>query len=113
MTLKLNRAALAHAEQLIKQGHVDRESDWTSHHPTSKSENEYLKQKNNNYQEYGKWFLAINPDTDPNTKEHYQFPYGDFKKIYRRGLIAVEQRAQQFHHTDVADAAKKLLDIIK
>ena len=112
MALKLNEAAFAYAERLIQQGRVDREGDWGTHKPTPESENAFLKEIANNYDEYGKWFLGINTDADPNTKERYEFPYGDFKKIYRSGAIAAEQRAGQYHHEDIRAAAKRLLDII-
>lgn len=112
MALKLNEAAFAYAEQLIRQGRVDREGDWAANQPTPESENSFLKDANKNYDEYGKWFLGINPDADPNTKECYEFPYGDFKKIYRSGVIAAEQRAGQYKHEDIRAAAKRLLDMI-
>ena len=112
MAVKLNDAALAYAEQLIQQGRVDREGDWASNQPTPESENAFLQEVNNNYDDYGKWFLGINPDANPDTKERYEFPYGNFKKIYRSGAIAAEQRAGQYHHEEIKAAAKRLLDMI-
>ena len=112
MALILNEEALAYAEQLIQQGRVDREGDWTVNQPTPESEDAFLASTNNNYELYGKWFLGINTDADPDTKERYEFPYGDFKKIYRAGVIAAEQRAGQYHHEDIRAAAKRLIDII-
>lgn len=112
MALKLNDDAVAYAEQLIQQGRVDREGDWAENQPTADSENQYLQSTDNNYKEYGKWFLGVNPDANPDTKERYEFPYGNFKKVYRSGLIAAEQRAGQYHHEDIKAAARKLLDMV-
>jgi hypothetical protein len=49
---------------------------------------------------------------DPETKQAYSFPYGDFRRVHRSGVIAGESRAGQHDHDDVEDALKKLLDLI-
>ena len=110
MPLKLNERAFAHAQQLIQNHRVDREGDWATRKPTTESENQFL--ADHSYEEYGNWFLAENTDADPNTKERYEFPYGNFKTLCRSGLIAAEQRAGQYKHTEIESAAKRLLEMI-
>ena len=112
MDVKLHSAAVSYAEQLIQQGRVDREGDWASNQPTPDSENAFLEAHKDDYKEYGNWFIGVHPDADPNTKERYAFPIGNFKKIFRSGVIAAEQRAGQYKHAEIEAAAKKLLDMI-
>ncbi len=110
MAVKLNNRAVSFVESMIKQGNVNRDAEWGVSEPTPESENAYL--DTHSYDEYGNWFLGIDPDTNPDTKEHYSFPVGDFKQIYRSGLIAAEQRAGQYHHEDIKATARKLLDMV-
>ena len=110
MPLKLNQKAFEYAKQLIQQGRVDTQGDWNTNKPTPASEDEFLKTKG--YTEYGKWFLGENTDADQNTKARYEFPFGNFKKVLRSGLIAIEQRAGQYHHEEIKQAAKTLLDLL-
>ena len=110
MAVELNHKAVAFAKNLIQQGNVDREGDWSAHQPTTETENEFL--ADHSYEEYGNWFLGLNPDADPETKERYSFPYGNFQKVCRAGLIAAEQRAGQFHHGEIKAAVRELLDMI-
>ena len=110
MAIQLNDKAVAFARQLIQQGNVDKEDDWSAHQPTPETENEFL--ADHSYDEYGNWFLGINPDASPETKELYEFPYGNFQKVCRAGLIAAEQRAGQYHHEEIKNAARELLELI-
>ncbi len=110
MPLKLNNKAVVYAQQLIQQGSVDREGDWASNQPSAQEGNDFL--ASHSYDEYGKWFLGENTDANPDTKERYEFPYGNFKKIFRSGVIAAEQRAGQYKHEEIEAAAKSLLDMI-
>ena len=110
MAVELNHKAVDFARQLIEQGKVDRDGDWAAHQPTTESENEFL--ADHSYQEYGTWFLGVNADADEETKERYEFPYGNFQTVCRAGLIAAEQRAGQYHHEEIKNAARELLDLI-
>ena len=110
MAVELNHKAVDFARQLIKQGKVDRDGDWAAHQPTPETENEFI--ADHSYQEYGTWFLGINPGADEETKERYEFPYGNFETVCRAGLIAAEQRAGQYHRTEIKNAARELLDLI-
>jgi len=109
--LSLNAAAVEHARQLIQQGKVNKDRDnWSEDKPNPELENAFL--SNHNMNEYGTWFLATADGTNPDTKEHYEFPYGNFNEVFRSGLIAAKQRAGQFKHTEVEQAAAMLLDMI-
>jgi hypothetical protein len=37
------------------------------------------------------------------------FPYGDFKRLHRCAILAVETRAAQYDYDDITEAAKSLL----
>lgn len=110
MAVKLNNKAVLFAESLINQGRVNRTADWNNAKPRPDTSDEYL--ESHTHEEYSKWFLGIDPSIDDQTKEHYSFPIGNFKEIYRSGIIAAEQRAAQYGHKDIQQTARKLLDMI-
>jgi hypothetical protein len=103
----VNAAGVKKALTLIRDGKVDMESDWSKAQPSPDEENAYL--EDHSYDEYGEWFLAIDTGASEQTKDRYNFPYGDFKKLHRDGLIAAKQRAAQYDHTAIEKAAGKLL----
>jgi hypothetical protein len=108
MTVKLNRRALDHARHLIEAGAfvIDNRDAWSEHRPTAQQENEYIEQRG--IGEYGKWYLGINDERPADTKGHYEFPYGDFDKAHRCGVLAAESRAEQYRHHDIGTAAAHL-----
>jgi hypothetical protein len=53
-----------------------------------------------------------NDERPEDTKGHYEFPYGDFKKVHRCGLISAESRAGQYKHFDIEKAAHHLHEMI-
>ncbi len=110
MAVKLHNKAVAFATVLLQQGRVNRNSDWNGAKPSPDDENYYL--DTHTYEEYGNWFLGIDPALDSGTKERYSFPIGNFKEIYRTGLIAAEQRASQYGHQEIKNAAHQLLSLI-
>lgn len=110
MAVKLHNKAVAFATLLLQQGRVNRNGDWTNAKPSPDDENYYLNA--HTYEEYGNWFLGIDPVLDSETKERYSFPIGNFKEIYRAGLIAAEQRASQYGHQEIKNAARQLLAMI-
>lgn len=65
------------------------------------------------HDEFGKWHLAIDPDASPETKGRYGFPFGDFRRLNSDGLTSAKQRAAQFEHKAVADAAADLLERLR
>ncbi|MDQ0799647.1 hypothetical protein [Arthrobacter sp. SLBN-112] len=110
MTIKLNDAALRHARQLIKDSRIARDArdDWSEHAPDTKQENAFIDK--HGYAEYGTWHLGEDSDKTPETKGRYSFPFGDFRRLHRCAILAIESRAAQNNHDDIAKAAKSLLE---
>lgn len=109
--LKFHRDAFEFAKELIKNRKVNcNVRTWTVDQPTPADQNDYLKK--HGMLAYGKWFLATKVGTDKNTKEHYEFPMGNFKELSREGIISIKVRAAQFKHHEIEKAAADLLDLI-
>lgn len=110
MTVKINAAALKHARQLIKDGKASRDvrDDWSEHAPDTEAENSFI--KNHGFAEYAKWHLGEDSGKTPETKGRYSFPFGDFRRLHRCAILAVESRAAQNDYDDIAKAAKSLLE---
>ena len=108
MAVKLNRKGYDHAQQLVKEGKVvlDERDDWSEHQPSAQQENEFIEA--HGYPEYGRWHLGINEESPEDTKGHYKFPYGDFEKVHRCGVLAAESRAGQREYQDIESAAAHL-----
>ncbi len=94
MAVKLNKRAFEHATELIEQGKFvfDEKDMWSEHQPSTQEENEYIRE--HGFGEYAKWFLGIDTDEDEDNKGRYKFPYGDFEKVHRCGVLAAESRAE-------------------
>jgi hypothetical protein len=112
MTVHLHRSALTHARNLIRQGKVvrDERDAWSEHQPTAAKENEFIDR--HGWREYGKWHLGVDDQQNEETKARYRFPYGDFSKVHRCGVISAESRAGQYKYLDVERAATQLLRLI-
>lgn len=108
--MKLNQSAVKHAKQLIKDGTYVVDSDWSEAQSSTIQENNYLDE--HDWSEYGKWYLGADSKEDRDTKGHYGFPYGDFTKVHRSGVIAAKQRAAQNDYSDIEKAADELLEMI-
>ena len=111
MAIKVNQKALRHAKRLIKEGSIAEDSDhWGKHAPTTAKQNRFIKE--HGIAEFSKWYLGIDPSEDKDNKGTYSFPFGDFTKVHRDGVIAAKSRAAQFDHTAVKNAADELLRLI-
>ena len=110
MPVQVNKAAVTHARRLINGGDVSADSDWSDSQPSASAENRYLDK--HGWAEYGKWFLAVDTSENEETKERYKFPYGDFKKLHRSGVIAAKQRAAQNDYGSIEKAADELLQMV-
>jgi len=111
MSAKLNKEAFEYAKKLIKEGKVDTSDDkWSEHNPNATQENKFLQK--HEIEDYSKWHLGIDTGEDEENKGRYKFPFGDFKKVYRSGLVAVKQRAAQNHYPDIEKAAGELLELL-
>lgn len=110
MTIKLNHDALRHARQLIKDSRIalDDRDDWSEHAPDTDKENAFIDK--HGYTEYGTWHLGEDGDRTAETKGRYSFPFGDFRRLHRCAILAIESRAAQNDHDDIAQAAKTLLE---
>jgi len=111
--MKLNETAYEHGQKLIKAGEavVDDRDEWSEHQPTAMQENDFIEE--HGWREYAKWHLGIDTEYAEETKERYKFPYGDFKKAHRCGLLAAESRAGQYDYTDIERAAHKLHELME
>jgi hypothetical protein len=112
MVIKLNKDALAQARRLVKQGKVvhDEPGNWADDQPSPDDGNRLIEQRG--WKEYATWHLGRDTDESAETKGRFSFVYGDFAKVHRCGVIAVEARAAQFDHDEIATAAKNLLALI-
>ena len=108
MAVTLNRRAFDHAKELINEGRIvlDERDAWSEHRPTAEQENEFIRL--HGFAEYGRWYLGINDEKPEQTKGHYEFPYGDFRKVHRCGVLTAESRAGQYQHYDIESAAAHL-----
>ena len=104
----VNDAGVEKAGSLIDAGQYVLDSDWGDAQPSSDAGNDKIEREG--YEGYGQWFLAKDTDASDETKDRYGFPYGDFQRVHRSGLIAAEQRAAQNEHSEVESAARKLLE---
>jgi hypothetical protein len=112
MAVHLNRSAYAHAKELVSMGKFmfDQRDAWSEHRPSAQEENEFLER--HGFEEYAKWYLGINDEKPEHTKGHYEFPYGDFAKVHRCGVLTAESRAGQYKHYDIENAAAHLHGMI-
>lgn len=113
MAVKLHQPGYDHAQSLIKAGSVvkDERDDWSEHQPTAEEENAFIEE--HGWREYGRWHLAADDESDEDTKEHWKFPYGDFERVHRCGVLAAESRAGQYDYDDVKSAAAHLHGMIE
>jgi hypothetical protein len=113
MTVKLNDKAFDHARTLIKEGRyvADERDAWSEHQPTAEQENRFIEE--HGFAEYARWYLGVDPDVPEDTKGRYKFPYGDFEKVHRCGLLAAESRAGQRKYTDIELAVAHLHGMIE
>jgi hypothetical protein len=112
MVLKLNRKAFDQAKGLVERGHVvrDERDAWSEHQPSARDENEFIRL--HGFEEYGRWYLGIDDEEPRDAKARYKFPYGDFEKVHRGGVITAESRAGQYKNLAVEKAAARLHDMI-
>jgi hypothetical protein len=112
MTATLNERSYAFAQDQIKNGKVvlDQRDDWSEHQPSARQENEFIEA--HGWDEYANWHLGIDDEASEDTKARYKFPYGDFARVHRCGVLAAEVRAGQNKYRDIEDAAVHLRDMM-
>jgi hypothetical protein len=111
--MKLNRSGYAHARRLIEDGLVvfDDRDEWSEHQPSAADENRFIEQ--HGIDEFAKWHLGVDETKAPNTKGRYAFPFGDFEKVHRCGLLAAESRAGQYKYLDIQRAVAHLHGMVE
>lgn len=107
-TYRVNEDAVKHARKLIDDGKVDTDTEWSDAAPSADDENDEIDK--HGYEGFAAWHLAVDPDASEETKKRYAFPYGDFAKVNRAGLIHAKQRASQNDHDAIEKAADDLLE---
>ena len=112
MTTTLNKHSFAFGQELIKKGKVvlDQRDDWSEHQPSTRQENEFIEA--HGWDEYANWHLGVDDEASEHTKARYKFPFGDFEKVHRCGLLSAEVRAGQNKYRDIEDAAIRLRDLM-
>jgi hypothetical protein len=106
--MRLNTTAYNHAQRLIEQREAvfDERDDWSEHQPSAAQENAYI--RDHGIEAYARWYLGIDEAQDEDNKGRYKFPYGDFERVHRCGVLAAESRAGQYKHFDIERAAEHL-----
>ena len=112
MLVILNKTSVEHAKRSVEQGRYvfDEKDKWSEHQPSGKEENEYIEK--HGFEEHGKWYLGVDTDEKEDTKGRYKFPYSDFAKVHRCGVLAAENRAGQYKYNDIETAAAHLHGMI-
>lgn len=106
-TYRVNDDAVKQARQLIDDGKVDVDTEWSDAAPSADDGNAEIEK--HGYEGYGAWHLAVDPDASEETKGRYRFPYGDFTQVNRAALIHGKQRAAQNDHDEIEKAFDDLL----
>jgi hypothetical protein len=106
--MKLNQPAYEHAQRLIadRQVVLDERDDWSEHQPSAQDENRFIQE--HGMDEYARWYLGVDEEQPKENKGRYRFPYGDFEKVHRCGVLSAESRAGQYKHFDIERAAAHL-----
>ncbi|MGO9144272.1 MAG: hypothetical protein ACLP70_22950 [Streptosporangiaceae bacterium] len=112
MTTKLSERSYAFAQEQIRKGRVvlDQRTDWSEHQPSTRQENEFI--ETHGWDEYASWHLGLDDEEPEQTKARYKFPYGDFARVHRCGVLSAEVRAGQYKHRDIEDAAIRLREML-
>jgi hypothetical protein len=113
MAVKLNERAFEHAKRLINDGRFvfDDRDAWSEHQPATADENRFIEE--HGWDAYGLWHLGVDDEAKADTKGHYKFPYGDFDKVHRCGLLAAESRAGQRKYFDIERAVAHLHGMVE
>jgi hypothetical protein len=88
----------------------DERDDWSGYQPSTEKENEFIRL--HGFAEYAKWHLEMDDEKSEATKGRYKFPYGDFEKVHRCGVLSAESRAGQYKHFDIEGPAATLQGLI-
>ncbi len=112
MSIRLNDEAFNYAKSLIEEGRVvlDKHGDWEQINPDTAAQDEFIHERG--MEAYAKWHLGVKEGASREDKSAYSFPYGNFRDVYRSGVIAAQERAAQFHHGAIESAAQELESLL-
>lgn len=88
----------------------DERDDWSEAAPSADDENRFIEKEG--WTQFAHWHLGIDKSENRETKQAYSFPFGDFDRVHRSGVISGESRAGQYDHIEIRDALRKLLELI-
>jgi hypothetical protein len=113
MAVTLHERAHRFARRLVAEGRAvhDERDDWSEHQPSVDAENAFIAR--HGFGAYGEWHLGADDAHAPDTKAHWKYPFGDFERVHRCGLLAAESRAGRNKHLDVERAAHELHGLIE
>ena len=103
----VNGAGVEHARRLIESKQYVLDSNWGEVQPSAADGTAYV--ESHSWEEYAAWHLGLTEDAREQTKARYAFVYGDFRRLHRSGLIAVQYRAAEWRHKAIELAAHELL----
>ncbi len=105
MAVVLNRRGYEHANKLVADGRVeiDERDDWSEHQPSADEENRFIEE--HGIDEFARWHLGQDDEKAEDTKGRWKFPYGEFNKVHRCGVLSAESRAAQNGYQDIEVAA--------
>jgi hypothetical protein len=108
MAVKLHEAGYLKARKLIedRQVQLDDMDAWSEHQPSAAKENRFIQQVG--FEEFGRWFLAVDDEYADDTKAYYRFPFGDFARVHRCALLSAESRAARHRYRDIENACTHL-----
>jgi hypothetical protein len=108
MAVKLNERSFEYSKKAVTEGRfvADERDEWSEHQPSARQENQFLEE--HGWDEYALWHLGIDVEEGPETKARYKFPYGDFERVHRCGVLAAESRAGQRKYYDIELATAHL-----
>ncbi len=105
---RVNDDGVAKARAMIDANQYDNGAEWSDAAPSTDESNDKIER--DGWDGYGEWHLAIDTEASEGTKDRYGFPYGDFRRVSRSGLIHAKQRASQNDHDAIERVAGELLD---
>ena len=111
----VNKAAVAHARDLIEKKQYVLDSDWGEVQPSADDQNAYLER--HSWEEYAAWHLGLTEGANDETKARHAFVFGDFRRVHRTapdrlrlpglGVAAQEGRAAAHDLLQLLDRTRR------